>query len=295
MSGWFAMRRGVAEHPLFDGDMARLGAWTWLIAHACWKPTPYDIQGRIVTLERGQLCVSYRQLADAWGWSKSAVERFLTRLKTEAMIETETGTGRAVITICNYARYQDLSDDGGTVTGTPTGTAAGQQRDTKEQGNKERKERTMANAMDGEPSQGDADEPFEPVDLKAVLFGTGLAYLTRHGTPERQARSMLGKWRKQFGDGAVVDALHAAQSEAASDPIPMINRILERRHTHGNADRPGQRMATAAHGPQPVYRRQPGWELFQALRAVPGGLEADEGADERDGGNWDHLALPKRH
>jgi hypothetical protein len=57
-------------------------------------------------------------MADAWGWSKSAVDRFIQRLVDEDMVistRAKTGTG----------------------TGTTSGTAAGQQRDIKEQRNQE--------------------------------------------------------------------------------------------------------------------------------------------------------------
>lgn len=136
MSGFALTHRTVFDHPLFDGDAARLGAWLWLVGKACWKPTPFDNNGRIITLERGQICVSVRQLAERWGWSKSAVDRFLTRLETETMIERKAGQGKMVITICNYGKYQDLEDDERDSSGTASGTAAGQQRDIKEQDNK---------------------------------------------------------------------------------------------------------------------------------------------------------------
>lgn len=136
MSGFITMQREVLEHPLFMGDSARLGAWFWMIAKACWKETRFNVHGKTITLQRGQFCCSVRDLAENWGWSKSSVERFLTRLKTETMIETDAGTGRLIISICNYATYQDFGKEGGTPPETPTGTAAGQQRDIKEQGNK---------------------------------------------------------------------------------------------------------------------------------------------------------------
>jgi len=136
VSGFVAAHREALEHPLFVGDSARLGAWFWMIAKACWKPTRFNVHGKTIELNRSQFCCSVRELADAWGWSKSSVDRFLTRLKTETMIETESGTGRLVITILNYDKYQTFEHEAGTPSGTPSGTAAGQQRDIKEQGNK---------------------------------------------------------------------------------------------------------------------------------------------------------------
>lgn len=114
--GFIILHRAAFEHPLLkDGD--RFRAFLWMCASACWKPTRFDLGGKTVTLERGQLCVSRSQLAKEWGWSESAVERFLTRLKTEQMIERETGQGKSIITICNYEKYQDISDQAGQQTG----------------------------------------------------------------------------------------------------------------------------------------------------------------------------------
>lgn len=160
MSGFIALHREAMDHHLFKGDVARFGAWIWMVSKACWKETKFDVQGRTITLRRGQFCCSVRDMATAWGWPKSNVDRFLTRLKTETMIETESGTGRLIITICNYAKYQDLKDQSGTATGTATGTAAGQQRDIKEQGNKG----TIEEEPIGSPSKGSANPKIEIPD-----------------------------------------------------------------------------------------------------------------------------------
>lgn len=133
MTGFVTLQRKATEHHLFAGDSAKLGAWFWLVAKACWKPTKFNVNGKTITIERGQFCCSVRDLAEAWGWSKSSVDRFLTRLKTETMIGTSAGTGRLIITICNYEKYQDV----GSKAGTAGGTRAGQQRDTKEPVNQE--------------------------------------------------------------------------------------------------------------------------------------------------------------
>ena len=131
MTGFIVMQRDALDHPLLkDGE--RFRAWFWLVARAAWRPTPFDVGGKVITLQRGQLCASVRQLAEAWGMSKSAVERFVTRLKTETMVETEAGHGRLVITICNYNKYQDLESMARDSSGTATETPSGQQRDIKE-------------------------------------------------------------------------------------------------------------------------------------------------------------------
>lgn len=154
MSGFVALHREAMDHPLFHGDAQRLGAWLWLVARAAWKPTPFDLSGRIITLERGQLCASRSQMAKAWGMSESSVERYLARLQTEQMIGRETGQGRSIITICNYAKYQDISDEAGQATGRATGQRPDSDRTAKEQGNKG----TRDKEPNGSSSQGAGED-----------------------------------------------------------------------------------------------------------------------------------------
>lgn len=94
MAGYVAMDREWQDHELFAGDeFSRRDAWAWLIAHAAWKPTKARIKGSSVELQRGDLSFSVRFLADKWGWSKSRVDRFLSALRSEGMIETRSKIG----------------------------------------------------------------------------------------------------------------------------------------------------------------------------------------------------------
>ena len=134
MSGFATIQRAVLDHPLV-GKPKYFHPWCWLFLNACWKPTRFDINGKTVTLQRGQLCASRSQMAAAWGWSESAVERFLTRLQTEQMIGRATGQGRSVITICNYEKYQDIGSKTGQAAEQETGQRPDSDRTAKEQGN----------------------------------------------------------------------------------------------------------------------------------------------------------------
>ena len=141
------MQRDWQDHPVFRSEkFCERAAWCWLIDKAMWKDTRHNISGTVVIIERGQFCVTLRALGDAWGWNKNVVARFLRRLENETMIETENGTGKTIITICNYSRYQDAVDDGGTGIGTVNGTRVGQEWDKsgtqKKEPKKVKKERT---------------------------------------------------------------------------------------------------------------------------------------------------------
>lgn len=168
MSGFIVMQRAALDHPLLkDGE--RFRAWFWLCANACWRPTLVDVGGQIIELQRGQLCFSIRYMADAWGWSKSTVDRFLHRLEAESMLSltrsktgTAGGTGQLLITICNYEKYQSIGEQ----SGTPDGTAAGQQRDSSGTNKNKDNKGTRKREGDSPPS----DTP--PSDEVAILVNT---------------------------------------------------------------------------------------------------------------------------
>lgn len=149
MNGRYWMERGWMDHPAFRGERyTRAQAWVWLIEKAAWKPRRVLVDGKIITLKRGQLSYSTRYLGAAWDWSKSRVDRFLRNLVAETMVNTRcsktgtvSGTAQNVITICNYDKYQYRDQP----SGTANGTRAGQQRDSsgtnKNKGNKGNKEK----------------------------------------------------------------------------------------------------------------------------------------------------------
>lgn len=244
IGGWVKGHRKRFDNPLFTRPYCRGYAWDWLCAAACIEPTKFDIKGKTVTVKRGQIAISMRRLAKEWGWSKSAVDRFITRLKTETMIGTETGTGVLIITICNYDQYQGYATKGGTAAGTAAGTTAGQQRDTKEEGE------------EGEDSS-DTNVPGAgaPADPVKILFDSGIALLAGAGIPGKRARPILGKWRSRYGDEAVIAALGAAQREGAIDPVAFIERCLRNStRSEPKQTEDGRVVYADAFGGGPVHR-----------------------------------------
>lgn len=139
--GRYFIDRGLWKHPFFAKEpFTEREAWQWMIGEAAYRSYTRNVSGAVVELQRGQLCASVRYLAQAWQWSKSRVDRFLKRLKTETMIgtesETRSGTRPLIISICNYAKYQGEVEasgtEDGTTTGTEDGTLAGHSRDKRE-------------------------------------------------------------------------------------------------------------------------------------------------------------------
>ena len=137
--GFIALARGILDHPIVGArkPLTRHDAWEWLLFETAWKSRKYaGTCSIVVDLERGQLAHSTRYMSKAWGWPETTVRRFLSRLKTGAMIGAATGAGITVITICNYDAYQQRAGESGAGIGAATGAKMAQQRRRKEQGNK---------------------------------------------------------------------------------------------------------------------------------------------------------------
>ena len=70
------------------------------------------------------------------------------------------------------------------------------------------------------------------VDPVKVMFDQGRAMLVRTGTTEARAGSMLGKWRRDYGDGAVMEVITDPRAERASVPLEWIVKALRSRGDH---------------------------------------------------------------
>lgn len=110
MTGYVRLHRSLIGHPSFRND-AEAMAFAWMIAKASWRPTRVRYKGHSITLERGQLAVSQRDMAFNLDRDKAWIERLWKRLKREAMIKVGVEAGVAVITICNYGEYQGSTED----------------------------------------------------------------------------------------------------------------------------------------------------------------------------------------
>lgn len=207
MTGWFAMQRGVTSHPLLKGHPERVALWLWLIDNAAWRETRQDVNGRLVTVPRGSVLVSQRRLAEEVGTGYQVVRTFLDRLGDEGMVNAAPTQGRTLITLCNYDKYQRL----GKPNDADANASATQDQHIKEQGYTSVSKETAAVK---DPAQ--------------LAFDAGVALLRRAGKSDRQARSLLGKWRRDHGDAALIAAIGRAEREAAVEPVAFIAGCLRK-------------------------------------------------------------------
>ncbi|MCW2405054.1 DNA-binding transcriptional regulator YhcF (GntR family) [Sphingobium sp. B1D7B] len=131
MSGYALIHRRLLGHHAFRND-AEAMAFAWMIVRASWNDTKVRYKDRLISLSRGQLSISVRDMATAMDRDKAWVERLWKRLRAETMIETVTEAGVTVVTICNYDQYQATRDSRKAERETPAETGARQARDTEQ-------------------------------------------------------------------------------------------------------------------------------------------------------------------
>lgn len=119
-----------------DRELSKAEAWLDLLFLAKFKPEKQIVEGRCLSLNRGELVASVRYASLRWRWSKSKVERFYEMLRECRRIETRTETGITIVSICNYRLFNDLAGRARDSDGDSRGTVAGQSRDNIEEGNK---------------------------------------------------------------------------------------------------------------------------------------------------------------
>jgi len=117
--GYIKIDRRILNHPALQKrgqPYCEKTAFLWLLLEAGFVDRLYRIKDKTVKLKRGQLCSSVRFMAEAWGWEKSRVQRFLARLKEFDTISSDTPDDTPadtpnVLTICHYDDYQDTPSD----------------------------------------------------------------------------------------------------------------------------------------------------------------------------------------
>lgn len=145
MAGYIKLHRGWRDTDGLtpSAHYSEWEAWLWLLENCAWRDmSRWNAKGEEIRLTPGQIHVSLRSLASAWGWHESSVRRFLVRLekvKKAVQLPTQSGT---ILTIVNWAKYQGCD----TASDTASDTAATQPRHTQEEG-KERKEEKKGRAV----------------------------------------------------------------------------------------------------------------------------------------------------
>ena len=220
MTGFIVSYRKMWDHPIFRGYAWRVGVWDWMLKKAAWKKTSFIAGGKKVELERGQLCISQRQMEEETGVGRKAIRNFLDLLESEGAISrAQAGAQRGaqcrtIVTIRNYNIYQRGNDEGAQG-GAQSGAQGGAQKGPiKEQGN-------------NIPPSEDAAPPAEFSIVSTVLWQSGKTLLARYGV--KNPGGVIGRWRSRHDDLEIIRAIEAAHKSGTEDPVPYITAALQGR------------------------------------------------------------------
>lgn len=103
------------------------------------------------------------------------------------------------------------------------------------------------------------------VDFAKQLFDRGVAFLGRHGTQDKQARSVIGRWRKAHQDTDIFEAFAACSKEGIVDPVPWITAKLSGKGKANGTDKQQRKLdafIAGSTGSPPVDR---GPDLYPAV------------------------------
>lgn len=250
MKGWFAMNRAMFTHPIFEAKPDRIAAWAWILATAAWKDTKQDAGGKSIVVKRGQLLTSYRQMSKATGVSLKTLRNLMSRLQDEDAVVIDKGTGRLLITIRNYEKYQSSTED----KGTPKGTGGAQDGHTKEQGNNKQTSSKEEGAL-----LAPMGETVEVSFLSKAVWSSGKPFLASRGV--KNPGSIIGKWLKAYSPPEIMTAMEMAQKAGTQDPVPYITQVLS-----GGINGNGDYKSKYTNGPE--NRRDPALEQIARLTGV---------------------------
>jgi len=131
--GWIALDRAIVENWIYkDKPFDRLHAWIDLLLLAEHSTKKKMWRGSITDFNRGDVCLSIEKLSERWGWSRKKTRHFLEQLEKDQMVHLRVTPHRTVISIVNYAKFQDVRTPKGTPKRTPNGNQNGTPKGTTE-------------------------------------------------------------------------------------------------------------------------------------------------------------------
>ena len=122
--GWIKIHRKLQSNPIWNNPRMPFdyrSAWIDLLMMANHRDSEVIVDYEPMTVKRGQLLTSTRQLCERWQWSKNRVCKYLKLLESLKMV-TKSSTKRwTLLTIEKYEVYQCEQDTGMDTDGTQEG------------------------------------------------------------------------------------------------------------------------------------------------------------------------------
>lgn len=113
--GWIKLYRSTRSNWIWANGNERYAKW-WmdLIMMVNHEPRKVLVNGNLITIGVGQRLTSIKKLSETWGTTRRTVDRFLSLLEEDKMIEVQkTKTKGTTIKVLHYADYQTFPPETG--------------------------------------------------------------------------------------------------------------------------------------------------------------------------------------
>lgn len=113
--GWIKLYRSIRSNWIWANGNERYAKW-WmdLIMMVNHEPRKVLVNGNLITIGVGQRLTSIKKLSETWGATRRTVDRFLSLLEEDNMIEVQkTKTKGTTIKVLYYADYQTFPSETG--------------------------------------------------------------------------------------------------------------------------------------------------------------------------------------
>ncbi|QKK92791.1 DnaD domain protein [Lacticaseibacillus paracasei] len=113
--GWIKLYRSIRSNWIWANGNERYAKW-WmdLIMMVNHEPRKVLVNGNLITIGVGQRLTSIKKLSESWGTTRRTVDRFLSLLEEDKMIEVQkTKTKGTTIKVLHYADYQTFPPETG--------------------------------------------------------------------------------------------------------------------------------------------------------------------------------------
>jgi hypothetical protein len=104
--GWVCVHRDIVDHWIYQEPEA-LKVWLTLLIEANHEKKTHMFNGAMIAIDRGQLVFGRIAFSEKTGVSENKIRRYISLFETEGMIHQQKTNKYSVITVANYAQYQD--------------------------------------------------------------------------------------------------------------------------------------------------------------------------------------------
>lgn len=111
--GWIKIHRKLQSNPIWNNSRMPFdyrSAWIDLLMMANHRDSEVIVDYDSMTVKRGQLLTSTRQLGERWKWGKDRVCKYLRLLETQNMVTKSATTKWTLLTIVKYDDFQCDAD-----------------------------------------------------------------------------------------------------------------------------------------------------------------------------------------